>query len=111
MNSKVILTASLLATVMVMGYYGENFVAFAQYMGNVGSGGETGSYTLEEALEIQRRRVEAADANPASGSGTPYLDASGVGGAAIISGAVFGGIAAAFLIRSRSGKYAAMGRG
>jgi len=25
--------------------------AFAQYMGNVGSGGETGSYTLEESLE------------------------------------------------------------
>ena len=30
---------------------------FAQYMGNVGSAGETGSYTLEEALEIQKRRV------------------------------------------------------
>ena len=30
---------------------------FAQYMGNVGSEGQTGSYTLEEALEIQKRRV------------------------------------------------------
>jgi len=80
-------------------------------MGNVGSKGETGSYTLEEALEIQKRRVDAAKANPASGSGTPYLDASGVAGAAIIAGAVFGGVSGAFFIRGRSGKYAAMGRG
>ena len=86
-------------------------IAYAQYMGNVGDSGETGAYTLEEALEIQRRRIEAAEANPASGSGTPYLDASGVVGASIIAGAVFGGIAAAFFIRGRSGKYAAMGRG
>ena len=111
MNTKLILTASLVAVVFTMGYYAENAVAFAQYMGNVGQGGETGAYTLEEALEIQKRRVEAAAANPASGSGTPYLDASGVGGAAVISAAIFGGIAAAFFIKGRSGKYAAMGRG
>ena len=86
-------------------------IAYAQYMGNVGGQGETGAYTLEEALEIQRRRIEAAEANPASGSGTPYLDASGVVGASVIAGAVFGGIAAAFFIRGRSGKYSAMGRG
>jgi len=109
MNNKVLLTASLIA-VFVVGTFGPSYV-FAQYMGNVGSDGETGSYTLEEALEIQKRRVEAAAANPASGSGTPYLDASGVGGAAVISAAVFGGIAGAFFIKGRSGKYAAMGRG
>jgi len=110
MNTKVLLAASLVA-VFVIGIYGTHAVAFAQYMGNVGSEGETGAYTLEEALEIQKRRVEAAAANPASGSGTPYLDASGVGGAAAISAAIFGGIAAAFFIKGRSGKYAAMGRG
>ena len=33
--------------------------AFAQYMGNVGSKGETGTYTLEEALEIQKNRINA----------------------------------------------------
>ena len=110
MNKKILLAASLVA-VFTMGFYAEDTVAFAQYMGNVGSGGETGAYTLEEALEIQRRRVEAANANPASGSGTPYLDASGVVGASIIAGAVFGGIATAFFVRGRSGKYAAMGRG
>ncbi len=111
MNTKVILTASLIAVVFTMGYYAENAVAFAQYMGNVGDSGETGTYTLEEALELQRRRIQSAEANPSSGSGTPYLDAGGVIGATLISAAVFGGLSAAFLIRGRSGKYAAMGRG
>jgi len=110
MNTKILLAASLIA-VFTIGLYGQSAIAFAQYMGNVGNEGETGSYTLEEALEIQSRRVAAAEANPASGSGTPYLDASGVVGASIISAAVFGGIAGAFFIRSRNGKYAAMGRG
>jgi len=110
MNTKILLTASLLA-VFFFGTFGAATVAFAQYMGNVGDQGQTGSYTLEEALEIQRRRVEAAEANPSSGSGTPYLDATGVVGASVIAGAVFGGIAGAFFLRGRSGKYAAMGRG
>ena len=68
-------------------------------------------HTLEEALEIQTRRVASADANPAAGSGTPYISADGVVGAAVIAGAVFGGIAGAFFLKGRSGKYAAMGRG
>ena len=110
MNTKIILAASLI-DVFTIGLYAESAVAFAQYMGNVGSEGQTGSYTLEEALEIQTRRIAAAEANPSSGSGTPYLDAGGVVGAAVIAGAVFGGIAGAFFIRGRSGKYAAMGRG
>ncbi len=110
MNNKVVLTASLIA-VFVIGTFGASSVAFAQYLGNVGTEGQTGSFTLEEALELQKRRVESAAANPASGSGTPYLDASGVGGAAVISAAIFGGISAAFFFKGRSGKYAAMGRG
>jgi hypothetical protein len=83
------LAASLIA-VFTVGYYAESAVAFAQYMGNVGDSGQTGTYTLEEALELQTRRITAAEANPASGSGTPYLDAGGVVGAAVIAGAVFG---------------------
>ncbi len=110
MNTKVLFAAMLVA-VFTMGYYADNTVAFAQYMGNVGQGGETGTYTLEEALELQRRRIESANANPGSGSGTPVLSADGVFGAAAISAAVFGGIAGALFIRSKSGKYAAMGRG
>ena len=110
MNTRTLLLGTMLA-VFFFGAIGAASVAFAQYMGNVGSEGQTGSYTLEEALEIQKRRIDAAEANPASGSGTPYLDASGVVGASVIAAAVFGGIAGAFFIRGRSGKYAAMGRG
>lgn len=110
MNGKVILAAGLM-TIFVMGYTGASSIAFAQYLGNVGQGGETGQNTLEETLELAKRRIEAAENNPASGSGTPYLDANGVLGASVIAGAVFGGIAGAFFVRARSGKYAAMGRG
>jgi len=52
-----------------------------------------------------------ADHNPATGSGTPYLDAGGVLGASLIAGAIFGGIATAFFVRGKSGRYAAYGRG
>ena len=110
MNTKILLTASLIA-VFTVGLYAESTVAFAVYLGNVGDQGETGSYTLEEALEIQQRRIEAVQNNPATGSGTPYLSADGVLGAAVVAGAVFGGVAGAFFIKGRSGKYAAMGRG
>ncbi len=94
-----------------MGYYADNTVAFAQYMGNVGSAGETGTFTLEEALELQRRRIESAEANPGSGSGTPVLSADGIFGAAAITAAVFGAMSGALFLKGRSGKYAAMGRG
>ena len=110
MNTKVLLTASLIA-VFAIGLYADDAMVFAQYFGNVGEQGETGSHTLEEALKIQAERVASAEANPATGSGTPIIGADGVIGASIIAGAVFGGIAGAFFIRGRSGKYAAMGRG
>jgi hypothetical protein len=85
--------------------------AAAQYMGSVGESGKTGKNTLEETLKLAKERVDYAKANPSTGSGTPYLAADGVLGASAISAAVFGGIAAAFYIRSRSGRYAAQGRG
>ena len=44
---------------------------FAQYTGNAGGGG------LEEALELQRQRIEAANANPASGSANDSKCGSG----------------------------------
>ncbi len=37
--------------------------------------GQEGAITLEEHLELATRKVEKADSNPATGSGTPYLDA------------------------------------
>ena len=91
--------------------------AFAQYMGQGGTGGsgEGGvSYpkmSLEDTLELAKRKVEYAGDNPGAGSGTPCMDADGVLGASAIAAAIFGGIAGAFFFRGRSGKYAAQGRG
>jgi len=73
--------------------------------------GSVDGITLEEHLELATRKVEKAEANPATGSGTPYLSADGVLGASIIAGAIFGGIATALFMRGRSGRYAAYGRG
>ena len=97
--------------VVALGSLGFTGFAYAQYYGNVGGSGETGQNTLEETLELATRKIEAAEANPSTGSGTPILDANGVLGASVISGAVFGGIAGALFFRSKSGKYAAQGRG
>ena len=73
--------------------------------------GADGGITLEEHLELATRKVEKSADNPATGSGTPYLDATGVVGASVIAGAIFGGIATAMFVRGRSGRYAAYGRG
>ena len=108
--NKALLGASILAlmaiTVSMM-----TAQAFAQYMGNVRDDGKTGKNTLEETLKLAKNRVDYAKANPSTGSGTPYLAADGVLGASAIAAAVFGGIAAAFFFRSRTGRYAAQGRG
>ena len=87
-----------LSTIMVPG-------AFAYVLGS------EGAPTLEEQLILAERKVQKAAENPATGSGTPYLDANGVLGASIISGLIFGGIATAFFVRGRAGRYAAYGRG
>ena len=87
-----------LSTIMVPG-------AFAYVLGS------EGAPTLEEQLILAERKVQKAADNPATGSGTPYLDANGVLGASIISGLIFGGIATAFFVRGRAGRYAAYGRG
>jgi len=87
--------------------------AFAQYGGQYGSENTgTGAFgSLEEQLELAKRKVETAAANPATGSGTPYLNADGVFGASAIAGGIFGAIATAFFVKGRQGRYAAYGRG
>ena len=87
--------------------------AFAQYGGQYGSENTgTGAFgSLEEQLELAKRKVETANANPATGSGTPYLNADGVFGASAIAGGIFGAIATAFFVKGRQGRYAAYGRG
>ncbi len=106
--NKQVLFGALLASIFIVGSVAP---VFAQYMGNVGSGGETGVRTLEEQLKLARDKVTAAADNPATGSGTPYLAADGVVGASAVAGAVFGGIAIAFVVKARGGKYYAQGRG
>jgi len=106
--NKLVLFVAFFASIMLVSTVAP---AFAQYMGNVGSAGETGVATLEEQLKLARDKVAAVEANPQSGSGTPYLAADGVVGAAAIAGAVFGGIAIAFVFKARGGKYYAQGRG
>ena len=106
--NKLVLFGTLLASIMIVSTVAP---AFAQYMGSVGSAGETGVATLEEQLKLARAKVTATEANPAAGSGTPYLAAGGVVGASVVAGAVFGGIAIAFVVKGRSGKYYAQGRG
>ncbi len=108
--NKTILIVSILA-VYVIGYSGIAGSAYAQYLGNVGDNEQIGAATLEETLELAKRKVEAAAANPASGSGTPYLSADGVFGSVAISAAIFGGIAGALFYKGKHGKYAAQGRG
>ena len=88
--------------------------AFAQYMGSGGEGAQDGghpSMSLEAQLELAKRKVDYAADNPGAGSGTPYMDAGGVLGASAIAAAIFGGIAGAFFLRGRTGKYAKPGTG
>ena len=80
-------------------------VAFAQYLTQDGKTG------LDDLLQLAQDRVVLANDNPNAGSGTPMFAADGVLGALILSTGIFGGIAATFFIRSRQGKYAALGRG
>ena len=105
---KSIIIASLIAIVLIVGTVTP---VYAIYLGNVGSDGSTGKGTIEESLALARLKVQTAEDNPATGSGTPYLSADGVLGATAISAVIFGGIAGAFFVKARSGKYYAQGRG
>lgn len=99
MNKPILIGAAILALFVVSSLLP---MAAAQYVG-VGGGGNP---TLEENLKLAKAKVQKAQENPASGSGTPYLDLQGVVGGSIVAGAVFGGIALAFVVKSRSGKFA-----
>ena len=69
---------------------------------------ENGIYS---EMKESRDKVSIATQPGAEGSGTPVFAADGVLGASLVSGGIFGGIAATFFVRGRKGKYAAMGRG
>jgi len=57
-------------------------------------------YVLEEALELQKRSIEAAEANPATGSGTAIFDLGDLAISLIVLAVIFGGFAAFFFFKS-----------
>jgi len=63
--------------------------------------GESGETTLEESLELAQRRIEAGEANPAAGSGTPFFDTGDFVLVLIVIGVIAGGLAALFLLRAK----------
>ena len=99
MNKPLVISVTILALFVASTFLP---MAAAQYAG-VGGGGKV---NLEEQLALAKAKVKAAADNPGTGSGTPYLDATGVVGGSVIVGAVFGGIAIAFVMKSRSGRFA-----
>lgn len=99
MNKPILIGATILALFVVSSLLP---LAAAQYVG-VGGGGNP---TLEEQLKLAQAKVKKVQENPKSGSGTPYLDFQGVVGGSVVAGAVFGGIAIAFVVKSRSGRFA-----
>lgn len=98
----VVLGTAVLLSLMVLPL-GE--VAFAQYDLPKEQTG------LDDYVKIAEERVKIAKENPNTGSGTPMFSAEGIVGAFVLSSGVFGGIAATFFVKSRNGKYAAIGRG
>jgi hypothetical protein len=73
-------------------------LAFAQQYPGYNSGN---TMTLEQELDLAKKKVEMVREHPGEGSGTPYLSANGVVGASAISGAIFGGIFVAFVVRAK----------
>ena len=102
-GKKIMMVTGVIFTILILPSVSS--VAFAQYLTQDGKTG------LDDLLQLAQDRVALANDNPNAGSGTPMFAADGVLGALLLSTGIFGGIAATFFIRSRQGKYAALGRG
>lgn len=102
-EKKIVMVAGVMLSILILPSVSS--IAFAQYLT---TDGQTG---LDDYLQLAQDRVTIANDNPKAGSGTPMFAADGVLGALILSTGIFGGIAGTFFIRSRQGKYAAIGRG
>ena len=101
-EKKIIIVAGVIFSILILP---SASLAFAQY---IPSQGQTG---LGDYIELSKDKVRLANENPHTGSGTPMFALEGVLGAMVLSTGVFGGIATAFFVRGRKGKYAAIGRG
>ena len=103
-EKKMIIATGVMLSLLILPSVSDS-IAFAQYMPTQGQTG------LDDYLKLSKERVRIATENPGTGSGTPMFAVDGALGAIILSTGVFGGIATAFFVTGRKGKYAAMGRG
>jgi hypothetical protein len=97
MKTPIIVGTALLALFVV-----STFAPFAAAQYQAGGG----INSLEQELALARAKVTAVQNNPHAGSGTPYLDASGVVGASVIAGGIFGGIFIAFVVKAKQAEKA-----
>ena len=102
-GKKIIIVTGVMLSILILPSVSS--LAYAQYLP---TSGQTG---LDDYLELSKKRVQIANENPHTGSGTPMFALDGIAGAFVLSTGVFGGIATTFFVRGRKGKYAAMGRG
>jgi len=102
-RKKITITTGVMLSILILPSVSS--LAFAQY---VSPQGPTG---LDDYKKLLEDRVRLANESPEKGSGTPVFAADGIIGAFVLSTGVFGGIATAFFVMGRKGKYAAIGRG
>ena len=87
--------AALIAAVLVVSFSSAQ-LALAQYDQDIQT-----KDILQQKKDLAKEAVRIAALNPHQGSGTPLFDPTGVIGSSIIIGSVLGGIATAFVIKSR----------
>ena len=97
MKTPIIVGTALFALFVV-----STFAPFAAAQYTAGGG----ISSLEDELALAKAKVKAVQNNPHAGSGTPYLDASGVVGASAIAGGIFGGIFIAFVVKAKQAEKA-----
>jgi hypothetical protein len=116
MNKPTLMALGMMAALFAAVGVGPAPQVFAQYFG--GGSEPLTQEQLDKCAQYQitpctqnsilaKERLIQAQANPASGSGTPYFDPSKPEGSfAIVGalGAIFGGVAAMFFLRGRGAK-------
>jgi hypothetical protein len=113
MNKPTIVAIGMMATLFTAVGMGSTPQAFGQYFG-----GDSAALTQDQ-LDfceqygispctqnniLAKERLLGAQANPSTGSGTPYLTGVETWGVIAALGAIFGGVAAAFFFKGRGKK-------
>lgn len=102
-RKKITIAAGVMFGLLILPSVGSQ--AFAQYVPGPGSTG------LDDYLILSEKRVQMIQDKGAEGAGVPIFAADGVLGTVALSTGIFGGIAVAFFVLGRKGKYAEIGRG